>query len=57
MASLRVLIFVLSAFLWGQAFSAPVPVPAHTPVPGQIVRIKPSNTDGPQVGVRDFDLH
>ena len=57
--SSRVLFFVFSAFLWGQACSAPtpVPMPAHSPVPGEIVRIKPSDTNGPQVGVCDFDLH
>lgn len=50
MASFRVLFFIFSALLWGQACSAPAPAPAHTPVPGEIVRIKPSHTTGPQFG-------
>jgi len=50
MASFRVLFFVFSAILWGQACSAPVPMPAHTPVPGEIVRIQPSQTTGPRIG-------
>jgi hypothetical protein len=57
MTSFRVLFFVFSAILWGQACSAPVPMPAHTPVPGEIVRIKPKDTNGPKIGVRDFDFH
>ena len=57
MAGFRVLFFVFSALLWGQACSVPTPMPAHTPAPGEIVRIKPSHTDGPRVGVRDIDLH
>ena len=56
MANFRFLFFVISAFLWGQAFSAPVPIPAYTPKLGEIVRIKPSNTNGPKIGVRASDF-